>query len=141
MSTSSKNPLHASTITVNDLNVGRRVIVFHKHLGILHESTVVTRPYILRVKPRHIDRVANLLVVDLLDSKQGITEPHYLNEMGVIPFTGGGTRHPGWGYTTFTIDARKRELLPVIGPSFVGDFLAKLDDARRGQLTRTAFNG
>lgn len=113
LSAHTKNPLHPSALTLNNINIGREVILFNRINGVLHSGRVISKPYVQREVFRGMVLVR--LAVDIRSSTDGITRAHYLTEMGVIPYhTPWSDSKWYWSKTDFTVDARKRHLLPNV---------------------------
>ena len=113
MSIHTKNPAHPSTLSLNDIRPGRRVIVFNRNLGITHEETVISKPYVLQQYFGWKDSVQHDLVVDIRSLETGEVTYMYLGDMGVTPYSWfEHSKRPNWNPVNFTVDARKRHLLP-----------------------------
>ena len=114
MSTRTKSPLHPSALSLNDMNVGRRIIQFNTIFGIREEGRIVRAPYAERVEHPRYDYLAIWFKVDIL-ATDGVIEAHHLTDLGVIPSFGSNSNAYGWNPTNFTVDVRKRALLPTVG--------------------------
>jgi hypothetical protein len=116
MSARTKSPLHPSALSLNDIQPGRRIIRFNRNHGVMGEMVIVSKPYARRWRSVNGESGAKLLVD--LRWVDGFTGSLYLTDMGVIPYSGPNSGRRGfWNNVNFTIDARKRHLLPEISPS------------------------
>lgn len=112
---STKSPLHPSALRIKDLTPGRRIIRFNQRFGILGEYFVKAKPYVKKFSYSSNPNETHF-VVDLIETDGLIqVEHHYLDDMGIIPY-----RHQ-WNRMNFTIDARKRHLLPELIPTLYRD--------------------
>lgn len=112
MSVRTKNPLHPSALRINDLNPGRRIILFNVNLGDLGEFIVVHLPEV-----RFIKHMGKQYVVDLRSVRSGGEDYHYLSDMGVIP------AHGSWSKVNFAVDSKKRDLLPTVSAADARSYL------------------
>jgi len=118
LSARSKSPLHPSALSLTDITPGRRIILFNKEYGIMEEAIVISTPRVERRSYAFLDYTTTSLVVDLRSTKHGWTQHHYLTDMGVIPYSGSSSNpRAHWNDRNFTVDARKRHLLPDPDPS------------------------
>jgi hypothetical protein len=99
-----KNPIHPSALTLNDLTVGRKIVVINNSLGLARYrckhmlATVVSRPFVA------IGGTGQQIKVTL--DVEGRRIDYELGSIGVIPNEEGE-----WSdYTSFIIDARKMHL-------------------------------
>lgn len=112
MSRNNKSPLHPSALTLNDMNLGRRVIQFNKYGGIQTEAVIVSRPYVLTLSLKMLKITTKNIVVEVV-TQDGRKNIWFLNDVGVIPDSNVDHWNPsGWNPENFVIDARKRALLP-----------------------------
>ncbi|HEX7484415.1 MAG TPA: hypothetical protein VF281_04685 [Candidatus Saccharimonadales bacterium] len=95
-----KSPLHPSALRAGDLTVGKRIVIYNLTLGIIDEAMIITKP--------HLDTSdsAGSIVVTIRNSK-GERKDYPLESIGVIPDS-----FYGWDDEQFTIDIRKKHLLP-----------------------------
>ena len=117
MSARTKSPLHPSALSINDMNVGRRIIKFSLDQGIVLEGRIIRTPYVKRVQWPDYDTPDFYSLVDVRNN-DGHVSPHHLEDLGVIPHQGSNhTRNPlEWNTINFTIDSRKEKLLPEVKP-------------------------
>jgi len=136
-----KNPLHPSALAVNDLTVGRHVLLYNCDVGIVEEGVVVSRP--AATVPRsgvNWDLVATMapapqvqaaleqqfrtprLSVDIRSLDTGEVTCWQLDAIGVIPFPSRyseeyvpprSAHDLPWSMVNCVIDADKRSLLPA----------------------------
>ena len=113
MSIHTKSPLHPSTLSLNDIHPGRRVIKFNRNFGISLEGIVVSKPYVWKRYYRSTDSTSCNLAVDIRSLSTGEVSEEFLSDMGVVPYSWfGQSKEVNWNDVNFTIDARKRHLLP-----------------------------
>ena len=143
MSTRTKSPLHPSALSINDMRVGRRIIRFNIEHGIMAEGIIVRGPYMVSSYGPD-GRKTTRLKVDILNvsSTQSfrIISSHTLGDMGVIAYTNPSRNHTGWNGVNFTIDARKRRLLPDVAklrPVPLASALAPASRIRNRYIKRT----
>lgn len=111
MSTRTKNPLHPSALGLNDMTVGRRIVQFNREFGVDVEGTVVKAPYVAETMLYGMQLKIDILTV------AGRRMQHSLIHLGVIPFDRSNSdSRADWNQSNFTVDARKRHLLPAPVP-------------------------
>jgi hypothetical protein len=104
-----KNPLHASALRLRDLTVGRHIIVFETESGALGEYIVISRPFVDDGPDGHTTKVM------LRDVNSGLVSAHYTEDMGVTMYPVNETWEMSqWNLVVFTVDHRKRHLLPEL---------------------------
>ena len=114
MSVRSKNPLHPSALSLNKMTVGRPIICQNTEFGVVVEGTIIRAPYIERVVSEDDGEVFTELTIDIVN-QFGDIEPVELVNIGVIPYNGSNSDPDAdWHEKSFTIDARKRALLPRV---------------------------
>lgn len=118
MTASTKNPLHPSALRLNDIQPGRRIICFNLNNGIQGEFIVVRRPEVRFVGLGHTRKK---LVVALRSVRYGVEQYMSLGDMGIIPYSS------GWNTVNFTVDSKKRKLLPDAKQAHAGS-LCKWED-------------
>jgi len=95
--------LHASALTLNQINPGCVVIHFNIHVGVLATYEVMSRPVVRQTAS------GSALMVELKNLKTGERKFKYLMDMGVVPLVCG----VHFNRANFTIHQRKRHLLPT----------------------------
>ena len=110
---SGKNPHHPTVLTLNDLRVGRHIIVVHARDGIQFEGIVKSSPYIVRQQYFENAPVSRELVIDvhaIRESEQLSGPELFICDLGIgQPSSSNGK--PLWSDSVYTIDARERSLL------------------------------
>ena len=101
-----KSPLHPSALRLNDLTPGRRILEFNREFGIIRELVILGYPYVATVYGG-----GKFLQVPCRNTRSGHAELPFLADMGVLPYDNGS-----WNPANFTIDHRKRHLLPEPRP-------------------------
>ncbi len=102
-----KNPLHASALRLRDLTVGRHIIAFNIDLGIMGEYIVMSRPFV------GDGMFGRTTMVSLRNTQTGLADSHYTEDLGVTMYLSDDEQPNNyWNSVNFTIDHRKRHLLP-----------------------------
>lgn len=110
MSIRTKNPLHPSALSLNDLTVGREVIAVDVEYGIIWEGIIRSRPYAAsytHINFKNGPVTLRPLLFDVLLNSFGYLVSESPEDTGVIPFGNQESWHP----THYLIDARKRHLI------------------------------
>jgi len=103
MATGQKSPLHPSALTINHLNPGRRIIKFSMFDGEVGAYEVCEHPV---VREDMFEGIT--IMVKLKDLLTGRITYVSLTTLGIVRFPDGG-----FSRVTFTVDHRKRRLLPT----------------------------
>ena len=113
MSIHTKNPIHPSALSLNDIRPGRRVIMFNREQGITNEGFVVSKPYMADQRLLVGGPSRYTLFLGIRSVSTGDFNEYLLSNMGVIPYYWPSDLiRPSWNRFSFIVDARKRHLLP-----------------------------
>lgn len=132
MSFRTKNPRHPSALSINDLTVGRHVLLFNVNAGVTIDGIVVSLPHVM-TGPMTRYWATPPVVVDIRSTIDGLVRSNLLTSLGVVPL-----EVWGWSQSNFVVDHRKRHLLPEpVG--YPSDFLDSLEAALMEQPAYAGF--
>ncbi|MGB4762082.1 MAG: hypothetical protein WBP12_01840 [Candidatus Saccharimonas sp.] len=104
MSASSKSPLHNDALTLADLEVGMRIIVFSIYLGEQGEYEVQELP---------TSSNQGKVRLTFASTISGKLSSFYAGDIGLVPYYGDGNKSH-WNDGNFTIISTKRDMLPEL---------------------------
>ena len=129
MSVRSKNPRSEHALPLTGMVAGRSIILISTLHGVGFEGRIIRAPYVVSDNP--YGNISRRLVVDLVGS-DGTLVTFPVANMGVIPYSGSNSDpNAEWSIFNYTIDARKRSLLPsrmLYGMVYSGGFMGSEEE-------------